>query len=324
MENPSLLEKFCSRLVAMERRSPLTAETYRLEIRRFLEYLDTEKIAVSAVDSLQLTAYLEKRREADHIDSRSTAKAVSCLRSFFRYVVDEGLRQDNPAEVLESPRRRMYLPLVMGREKVERLLEAVETGTPRGLRNRAIYELIYSAGLRISEAVGLNIRDIDLGGGVAKVRGKGNKERLVIFGPEAVAWLTLYLQESRPRLAEGRIQGQRTKSPRTRSPALFIGRSGKRLSRKGIWKNYARVAALAGTGSRLHTLRHCFATEMLAGGADLRTVQELLGHADLATTQIYTHVDVSLLQESHRRYMPKLKDLVQDNERNRMEQERGT
>jgi integrase/recombinase XerD len=317
MENPLLLEKFRLRLVAMERRSPLTAETYRLEIRRFLEYLETENNALAAVDPSGLAAYLEKRRETDHIDSRSAAKAVSCLRSFFRYIMDEGIRPDNPAEVLESPRRRVYLPEVMDRKTVDAILAAVDTGTPQGLRNRAIYELIYSAGLRVSEAVGLNVRDVDLAGGLAKVKGKGGKERLAVFGPEAAAWITRYLQEARPKLA-GRGQ------PRTVSPALFIGRSGRRLSRKGMWKQYVRITALAGTGSRLHALRHSFATEMLAGGADLRTVQELLGHADLSTTQIYTHVDVDLLKESHRRYMPKLKDLVREKERNRTGQERDT
>jgi integrase/recombinase XerD len=309
METSSLLDRFCSRLVAMERRSPLTAETYRLEIRRFLAYLESEKIDVAVVNASRLTGYLEKRVEMDHIDPRSIAKAVSCLRSFCGFLMDEGIRRDNPAAVLESPRRRPRLPEVLGREKVEELLAAVDISGPLGLRDRAIYELIYSAGLRISEAVGLNVRDIDLSGGVAKVRGKGNKERIALFGVEAAEWLRHYLKEARPRLAEKRAQGRQ-------SPALFIGRSGKRLSRKGIWKNYSRCAVLVGTGSRLHALRHSFATELLAGGADLRTVQELLGHADLSTTQIYTHVDVSLLRESHRRYMPKLKNLVSGNDRN--------
>jgi integrase/recombinase XerD len=270
-----------------------------LEIRRFLEYLKAEKIEVAAVTARTLTGYLEERRETDHIDSRSTAKAVSCLRSFFRFVVDEGMRKDNPAAVLESPRRRMYLPEVLDRKTVEGFLDKIDTDSPLGLRDRAIYELIYSAGLRISEAVGLNIRDIDIEGGLAKVRGKGGKERLVIFGPDAAVLLKSYLQEARPKIAGSGARGRQ-------SPALFIGKSGKRLSRKGIWKNYAKTAVLAGTGSRLHTLRHSFATELLAGGADLRTVQELLGHADLATTQIYTHVNAGLLRESHRRYLPKL------------------
>jgi integrase/recombinase XerD len=185
------------------------------------------------------------------------------------------------------------------REKVEQILAAIDTNTPLGLRNRAIYELIYSAGLRVSEAVGLNTRDLDFSGGIARVKGKGSKERLVVFGPEAAFWLKRYLNEARPLIAGHR-----------HSPALFIGKSGKRLTRKGIWKNYTRFTAMAGTSSHLHTLRHSFAPEMLAGGADLRSVQELLGHADVVTTQIYTHVDVSMLRDNHSRFMPKLGDYV--------------
>jgi integrase/recombinase XerD len=295
VKNQDLLARFYSRLIALERRSRLTAETYKFEIRRFLGYLETGGLELSALGPEDLSRYLEYRRLEDGIDSRSAAKALSSLRSFFRFAVDEGLRGDNPAEILENPRRRLLLPEVLPREAVERVLAAVDVKTPRGIRNRTVYELIYAAGLRISEAVGLNLQDLDLPGGVARVRGKGDKERLVVFGPEARFWLKRYLAEARPLLA----------GP-GRSPALFIGRSGRRLSRKGIWKNYARLTAPEGTGSRLHALRHSFATELLAGGADLRSVQELLGHADMATTQIYTHVDVSLLRESHRRYMPNL------------------
>jgi integrase/recombinase XerD len=195
----------------------------------------------------------------------------------------------------------MHLPGVHSRETVDRLLGMMETETPRGLRDRALFELIYSAGLRISEASGLNIKDLDFSQGLLRVRGKGNKERLVPLGEEAARWLRRYLKESRPVLAGARPGN-----------ALFIGRTGKRLSRKGIWKNYAALADLAGIGSKLHTLRHSYATELLAGGADLRSVQELLGHADLSTTQIYTHVDVSLLRESHRRYMPKLRSCANE------------
>ena len=163
--------------------------------------------------------------------------------------------------------------------------------------------MIYSSGLRVSEAADLNVRDIDFNEGIAKVRGKGDKERLAVFGPVASAWLKRYLDESRPALAGG-TTGNKVRAAGL--AALFVGRSGKRLSRKGIWKNYAKYAALAGTGSRVHTLRHSFATGLLQGGADLRTVQALLGHADLATTQIYTHVDSTMLKENHRRYLPRL------------------
>lgn len=313
LEHQALLERYCSRLIAMERRSPLTAATYKLEIRHFLEYLSAENIPVAAVSSGDIAAYLKMRRDTDCIDSRSTAKAISCLRSFFRFTEDEGIRHDNPAAVLESPRRRVRLPETMDRKTVERLLDQADAATPLGLRNRAIYELMYSAGLRVSEAAGINMRDINFKEGIIRVRGKGSRERLVIFGSEAALWLKRYLEESRPRIGDGRAQGRL-------SLALFIGRSGKRLSRKGIWKNYAKLAAIAGTGSRLHTLRHSFATGLLEGGADLRTVQELLGHADLATTQIYTHVDVSLLRESHRKFLPKLNRLAQENKNEKPEQ----
>jgi integrase/recombinase XerD len=295
VENKGLLEQYHSRLIALERRSALTAETYCLEIRRFLEVLAGKGLPAEKAGSADVTAYIELRRGKDRIDSRSAAKAISALRSFFRFLSDENMREDNPALIIELPRRRLQLPEVLPRGAVDRILAAADTSSPLGLRNRALYELIYSAGLRVSEAAGLNIRDIDLGGGTARVLGKGRKERIVIFGSEAVNWLKRYLDEGRPRLAGTR-----------RSPALFIGRSGRRLTRKGIWKNFTPLAALAGTGSRLHALRHSFATELLAGGADLRSVQELLGHADLSTTQIYTHVDVSLLRESHRKFMPKL------------------
>ncbi|GHV51049.1 tyrosine recombinase XerD [Spirochaetia bacterium] len=295
VKTASLSGQYYSRLIALERRSPLTAETYGLEIRRFLEWLTEEGLEAGSVDAEGVSRYLECRRSEDGIDSRSAAKAISALRSFFRFTMDENIRADNPAAILEIPRRGMHLPEVLPREKVEEILSVIDTKTPLGLRNRAIYELIYSAGLRVSEAVGINVRDLDFSEGIARVKGKGNKERIVVFGPEAADWLKRYLAESRPLIAGHR-----------HSPALFIGKSGKRLTRKGIWKNYTRFTATAGTGSHLHTLRHSFATEMLAGGADLRSVQELLGHADLVTTQIYTHVDVSMLRENHRKFMPKL------------------
>ncbi|MDR1836253.1 MAG: tyrosine-type recombinase/integrase [Treponema sp.] len=290
------MNKFCSRLVAIERRAVLTRECYRFEIRRFLDFLEMEKISIEGADAGVLSSYLAMRRNVNKIDSRTAAKAVSSLRSFFRFALDEGMIKENPAAVIENPKRRVCLPEVMDRQTVEAFLDTIETGSLLGCRNRCLYEMIYSAGLRVSEAAGLNIRDIDIDNGIAKVRGKGNKERLVLFGQEAAMRLKQYLWEARPKLA-----GKTNKSE-----ALFIGRNGKRISRKGIWKNYAKSAALAGTSSRLHTLRHSFATALLEGGADLRTVQELLGHSDLSTTQIYTHVNTGILHENHRRFFPRL------------------
>ncbi len=296
MDKKELLTKFCSRIIAIERKAQLTKECYRFEISCFLDFLEAEKKNLAEVDASFLSAYLAMRRSADKIDSRTTAKAISALRSFFRFAFDERLVNDNPAFILESPKHSRRLPEVMDKETVETLLDNVNTKTYTGLRDKCLYELVFSAGLRVSEVSGLNIKDIDLEGGVAKVTGKGSKERIAVFGKEASERLKDYLLNVRPKLA-----GKTNKSK-----ALFLSRNGKRLSRKGIWKNYAKAAALAGTSSRLHTLRHSFATGLLAGGADLRTVQELLGHADLATTQIYTHIDVNALRENHRRFLPRL------------------
>jgi integrase/recombinase XerD len=296
LENNELLDRYCSRLAAIERRAVLTRECYRSEIRRFLDFLDTEKISLENTDAGVLSNYLIMRRNIDKINSRSAAKAISALRSFFKFAMDERLVKENPADIIESPKRKVNLPEVMDRETIDGFLKKIETKNPLGLRDRCLFELIYSAGLRVSEAAGLNIKDIDIEGGIAKVKGKGNKERFVLFGKEAAVWLGQYLNEAR-----GILAGKTNKSG-----ALFIGRSGRKLSRKGIWKNYAKWASLAGISSHIHTLRHSFATSLLAGGADLRTVQELLGHADLSTTQIYTHIDVGLLRENHRRFLPKL------------------
>jgi integrase/recombinase XerD len=290
-----LRQAYHSRLIALERRSPLTAETYGSEIRAFLDWLEGEGFEAARADSSALARYLGYRRSAGGIDPRSVAKAISALRSFFRFLVDERIREDNPAALLEKPRRPFRLPETLPREAVEEILASVDLKSPRGIRDRAIYELIYSAGLRISEAVSLRLADLDLPSFTARVRGKGGKERLVVFGAEAAGWLKRYLAEARPLLAKSR-----------KVPALFISGRGGRLSRKGIWKNYRRLTLSLGTGSRLHSLRHSFATDLLAGGADLRSVQELLGHSDISTTQIYTHVDSALLRESHRKFLPRL------------------
>jgi len=297
VNNQSLLERYYSRLIALERRAPLTAETYRFEIRRFLEWLEGEKLSPWAAGVTDVTRYLAHRRNVDGIDSRSVAKAISALRSFSRFLADEDNRgQADFASLLQIPRREDRLPEVHRKEDVDSLLSGINTGSPLGIRNRALYELIYSAGLRVSEAVSLKLADLFLSENLARVTGKGSKERLVVFGPDAAFWLKRYLTESRPTLLKN-------KSAR----ALFVSRNGRRLSRKGIWKNYSALAIQAGLSTKLHTLRHTFATELLAGGADLRSVQELLGHAEISTTQIYTHIDSARLRDSHRKYLPKLK-----------------
>ena len=296
MDNSVLINRFCSRLIAIERHAVLTKESYKQEINRFFYFLEKEEKNAADVDVSFLAAYLAFRRSEDEIKPRSASKAISALRSFYRFLVDERIADTNPTDLLESPKRNMSLPEVMDKKTVEELLDKIDLSKPQGQRDRCLFELIYSAGLRVTEASGLNLSDIDLENKIAKVRGKGGKERLVFFGKEAAFQLTQYLSLARVKLA-GKAK---------KTSALFISGRGKRLSRKGIWKNYVKWASIAGTSSRIHTLRHSFATSLLEGGADLRTVQELLGHADLSTTQIYTHVQRSVLKENHRRYLPKL------------------
>jgi integrase/recombinase XerD len=297
VDKQELLKRYYSRIIALERRRPLTAETYRFEIRRFLGWLEKEGIPVENTGAPQVSRYLDHRRGADRIDSRSAAKAVSALRSFFRFLEDEGLCSGNFMSLIEAPRRGRRFPGVLKPGDIEKLLSLIDTEKPLGIRNRALYELIYSAGLRISEAVAVNTAGLFLSEGLVRVTGKGNRERFALFGDEAGRWLKRYLAEARPLFLKSR-----------HSAALFVGRSGRRISRKGVWKNYAALAEQAGISTKVHTLRHTFATDMLAGGADLRTVQELLGHADLSTTQIYTHVDLSFLRASHRQYLPSLRE----------------
>ena len=266
MDKQSLLKNYYSRLITLERRAPLTAETYRFEIRRFLDWLEGEKLSlgntaaeagngmVKSADLEDVTRYLAHRRSVDGIDSRSVAKAISALRSFFRFLEDGGYNGPSRfVSLLQIPRRADRLPEVHRREDVDRLLSLINTETPLGIRNRALYELIYSAGLRISEAVALNLEALFFSENIARVIGKGSKERLVIFGPDAAFWLKRYISEARPELLGVR-----------HAKALFLNRSGRRLSRKGIWKNYTTLAIQAGLSTKLHTLRHTFATELLS------------------------------------------------------------
>jgi len=297
LEKAEIIKRYCSHLVAIERRAFLTKECYRLEIKRFMNFLERKNISVASVNTSVLVDYLVMRSAEDRINPGTTAKAISALKSFFRFVADEKYTDNNPADILESPKRMKKLPDVLDRETVENILNEIDTSTHLGCRDRCIFELIYSAGLRITEAVRLNMTDVDIEGGFAKVRGKGDKERIVLFGREAAENLNEYLKFARPEFSGG-IE---------KTNALFIGRRGKRLSRKGVWKNYVKYASAIGVSTHLHTLRHSFATSLLEGGADLRTVQALLGHADLSTTQIYTHVERSMLKENHKRYMPALK-----------------
>lgn len=229
------------------------------------------------------------------LSDRSRARALSAVRGFFKFLVADGWRTDDPAARLKAPKPGRPLPEVLSQEDVLRLLDAPDLQTPRGLRDRAMLELLYSSGLRVTELVTLQLNQVRSDPPILLVRGKGDKERMVPVGPAALQALGRYLEEGRP-LLKG--------AP---SPHLFPGPSGKPLTRQGFWKAVKRYALQAGISAELspHTLRHSFATHLLEGGADLRAVQAMLGHADIATTEIYTHVSSRRLHEVHRAAHPR-------------------
>lgn len=288
-----LLERYRAYLLTARRRSPLTAEVYLREARGLELRLSERGSDVRTVSPRELLEYLVERRSSG-LSSTTMARVVSSVRSLFRFLRLENLRPDDPSELIETPRLERALPDVLALEEIDRLLASIDVSDPGGIRDRALFELIYSCGLRISEAAGLTFDSLFLRERMLRVTGKRRKERIVPFGENAARWLALYLDTARPALAKGR-----------RSDRVFLNHLGKGISRKGVWKRFSQVRDLSGVGGKVHTLRHSFATHLLAGGADLRTVQELLGHSDIATTQIYTHVDPEALGEYHREYFPR-------------------
>jgi len=285
------LEAFAAYLTMELRLSMATVSVYTLEARLLLDYCaprPPEELA--GADLIQYLVH----RQLEGASRKTTAKSLSALRAFFAFLQREGLAQANPAEDVEAPRIPRRIPEVFSREEVERLLAAIDLNTPGGVRDRFLFELIYSCGLRVSEAAELTLERIYKSEKFLRVLGKGGKERIVPIGELALEWLERYLNQARPALVRGR-----------RLASLFVNHLGQPLTRKGMWKRFKGYALEAGVAGKIHTLRHSFATHLLKGGADLRTVQVLLGHADIGTTQIYTHVEESELAEYHRLYHPR-------------------
>ena len=288
-----LLAEFEDYLSAGLRLSRQTVDTYVRDCRLFAAWTARHDLTPLTVGIGDVIDFLIARQTEEGIDQRTIAKIVSALRSFFGYLCLQGFRLDNPAMLVELPRASHRIPGVLKVTEVEKILAAIDTDRPLGLRDRALFELIYSCGLRISEAVELTLDRVFLKERLIRVQGKGDKERLVPMGEHARDWLRRYLDEARPQLARRPVG------------SLFLNRRGDGLSRKGMWKRFREIAAIAGVDAKVHTLRHSFATHLLEGGADLRAVQELLGHADISTTQIYTHVDSEDLKTYHADYHPR-------------------
>ena len=289
---PVILSRFYTDIVLVLRRSRKTAETYRLSASEFLTWCVEKKIKLHDVASRTLTYYLVRRKTAGATEL-TIAKDISALRAFGSYLVRLGIWSENFALSLDRPKAARPLPRVLSVAQIESFLSAIDTSDPLGLRDAALFELIYSCGLRASEAASLLMQNVHLNERIILVRGKGDKERIVPFGDAAKEKLCAYLSEGRPRLV-----GKKTVAE------VFVNYRGAPLSRKGLWKRFCGYETKSGVRAKVHTLRHSFATHLLAGGADLRSVQELLGHADLSTTQIYTHVDDEQLRKNHEKYFP--------------------
>ena len=286
----SLLDQFYADIILVNRMSEMTALTYKISAQEFLEWLVQEKIKLREVTAQNLMYFLMKRK-TDGNSELTIAKDISALRAFGEYLVRKNYWTENLALLLDRPKAGRHLPKVLSVEQTDELLSSIDTSEPLGVRDDALFELIYSCGLRISEACGLLVSNVHFEEHLILVHGKGDKERLVPFGEIAAKKLQKYMEEVRPELVKGRNISE-----------VFVNYKGEPISRKGVWKRFQQMEALSGVKAKVHTLRHSFATHLLAGGADLRSVQELLGHSDLSTTTIYTHVTDTQLEDAHKKY----------------------
>jgi integrase/recombinase XerD len=271
-----------------------TVDGYAHDLGRFGERLADDKTPLAKVDEATVAGYLVTLSQ-EGLSARTQARALSAIRGFFRFLVQEGRHSGDPTELLEGPRLLRKLPDVLNPDEILRLLQAPAGDKPNRVRDRAMLHTMYAAGLRVTELVDLDLGDVNLAEGFLSALGKGNKRRLVPIGEHARVAIAQYLTDVRPKWA------------RSASRACFVTARGKAMTRQGFWsivKKYARAAGITKQISP-HKLRHSFATHLLAGGADLRSVQTMLGHADISTTQIYTHVSDDHLRKMHERYHPR-------------------
>jgi integrase/recombinase XerD len=277
-----------------------TLDAYRSDLLQFGAFLDRREVGVLEAEHADLAAFLDELAagadERPAVAPATLQRKAACLRSFYRHLRREEILDRDPTADLRAPRKSQRLPHVLSRAEVARLLAAPRGTDPAALRDRALLELMYACGLRASEATGLEVGDVDLRHAILRARGKGSKERLVPVGREAVNAVRIYLERGRPVLVGVREQAK-----------LFVNQRGGALTRQGLYKIVARHASACGLGGKMspHTLRHTFATHLLAGGCDLRAVQEMLGHADIATTQVYTHLSAERLKDVYFRAHPR-------------------
>lgn len=296
MEIAAAISSFLTHAKVEKGLSPNTVSAYRRDLMKFCEFARKRKLTLEAVSRDDLVDFLAGLYR-QHLESKSVARHLVSLRNFFRFAQIQELISADPTINLESPKIRRSLPGYLRLEEVEKLLAQPDAKTPFGVRDRAMLEVLYSAGLRVSELVGLRVSDLDTTAGCVRCIGKGDKERIVPIGKKALGMVERYLRDARPKMLG--------KSPAT--PTLFVNRRGQPLSRVGVWKILSAYGRRAGLRVALtpHMLRHSFATHLLERGADLRSVQLMLGHADISTTQIYTHVVEERLKQIYKAHHPR-------------------
>jgi integrase/recombinase XerD len=298
MEIATAIAAFLTHVRVEKGLSPNTVSAYRRDLLKFEEFGKKKKLTVESVSRDDLVDFLASLYR-QKLESRTVARNLVTMRNFFRFTLVQELRMEDPSLNLESPKIRRSLPGYLRLEEVERLLAQPDDKQPLGLRDRAMLEVLYSTGLRVSELVGLRVMDIDRAAGCVRCIGKGNKERIVPIGKKAIALVERYLRDARPKLLGNAKQAN--------VATLFINRRGGPLSRVGVWKILSAYGRQAGMrmGLTPHMLRHSFATHLLERGADLRSVQLMLGHSDISTTQIYTHVVEERLKQIYKAHHPR-------------------
>lgn len=292
----TLIDQFLNYLLVEKGLSQKTLEAYSRDIIRYRNFLAENKTTVfSEEDTSFILKHLILLRESG-LGARSRARHLVAIRGLYRFLHQEKILRHNPAKLIDLPKTSLKLPHVLSRDEIERLLEAPDTNKPLGVRDVAMLELLYAAGLRVSELINLKLQDINLEAGFVRIFGKGSKERIVPIGMHAREKINHYLKTARP-----------MRLKQMSSPYLFIARAGKPMTRQGFWKLLRRYAILAGLNKKItpHSLRHSFASHLLEGGADLRAVQIMLGHVDISTTQIYTHVTREHLKKLHKKFHPR-------------------
>ena len=291
-----MIDTYLTYLREVRRMSPNTLESYARDLARLGAFAESRNAGVDRLDRRDLEAFV-RAQMTEGLSPRSVARLVACVRGFYKFVAVEQKLPNNPADDLRAPRAWAALPKFLGMEEVDRLLAQPDTSTPRGLRDKALIEVLYATGLRVSELIALRAGDLNLEEGYLTCIGKGDKQRIVPLGTDAIEWVRRYVRDGRSGLLRKKT-----------SPWLFVNaRDGGPLSRVGFWKVLKAYGKAAGLSRELspHVLRHSFATHLLERGADLRMIQVMLGHADLSTTQIYTHVLEARLRMVYDRYHPR-------------------